>query len=193
MLHRLLLLAKLLALLLVSYSVFADQTYVAQTGVAQAKMAAKVKEIVTIVEPPSVASPSMVAAPSVVVPGPQTSVPGVGTAVVTAEPFTVVLGLLSIILLIFGLAWLLRRMGAVSMIAGQAMQVVTSLSVGPREKVVLVDVGGQQVLLGVTPGRVSHLQSFDQPVINLDSASSGEFSSKIKQLLRTADSTRVAK
>lgn len=112
----------------------------------------------------------------------------VGSSVVTAEPFTVVFGLLFVVSLIFLVAWLLRRLGTVSMVAGQAMKVVATLSVGPREKVLLIDVGGQQVLLGVAPGRVSHLQSFEQPVVNIDSLPRSEFSSKIKQILAATNS-----
>lgn len=109
--------------------------------------------------------------------------PTLGSAVVTTNPLRVVFGLLLVVGLIFAVAWLLRRLSSVSMLAGQGMKVVATLSVGPREKVLLVDVGGQQLLLGVAPGRVSHLQSFEQPVIALDSQPSGEFSIKIKQLL----------
>lgn len=116
-----------------------------------------------------------------------------GSGVVAADPFTVVFGLLFIVALIFIIAWVLRRMGSVSMLSGQPMKIVAALSVGAREKVLLVDIAGQQVLLGVAPGRVSHLQSFDQPVITPVAAGSNEFATKIKQLLQTADNTAVKK
>lgn len=101
----------------------------------------------------------------------------------TANPVSLVLGLAFVVLLIFLVAWLLRRMGAVSLVSGQAMKVVAALSVGPREKVVLVDIGGKQLLLGVAPGRVSHLHEFDQPVIS-NEGGVGDFSAKLKQMMQ---------
>ena len=41
------------------------------------------------------------------------------------------------------------------------MRVVSALSVGMREKVVLVQVGEEQLLLGVAPGRVNVLHQFE--------------------------------
>lgn len=108
----------------------------------------------------------------------------VGSAVVTADPVALMMGMAFVVLLIFLVAWLLRRMGAVSLVSGQAMRVVAALSVGPREKVVLVDIGGKQLLLGVAPGRVSSLHEFDQPVISADKGAVGEFSLKLKQLMQ---------
>ncbi len=124
-------------------------------------------------------------------PAPNTTT--VGSGVVTADPFTVVFGLLFIVALIFIIAWVLRRFGAVSMAHGQAMKIISVLPVGSREKVLLIDVAGQQLLLGVAPGRVSHLQSFDQPVVSPSTAGPNEFTLKIKQLLQTADNTAVKK
>mgnify|MGYP000383068744 CR=1 FL=1 len=45
---------------------------------------------------------------------------------------------------------------------GQSMRVVSAISVGTRERVVLVQVGEQQLVLGVAPGRVNLLQQIDQ-------------------------------
>ena len=109
--------------------------------------------------------------------------PVAGNAVVTGNPLTVVLGLFAIIGLIFAIAWMLRRMGAMPLMGNASMRVIAGLSVGTREKVVLIDVGGKQLLLGVAPGRVSHLYSFDEPVVAAQSQPS-EFAAKIKQFMR---------
>ena len=111
-------------------------------------------------------------------------VPQVGSGILTADPYSVVVGLLAVIALIFGLAWFVRKIGPGALAGGHSMRVVSVLGVGPREKVLLLDVGGHQILLGVAPGRVSHLRDFDEPVIVENSASGGEFSAKLKQLLR---------
>ena len=124
---------------------------------------------------------------------PAANAPAVGSGVTSADPFVVISGLLFVIAMIFVAAWLMRRLGSVSMAGGQAMKIVSVLSVGPREKVLLVDVAGRQILLGVAPGRVSYLQSFDQPVFTPAATGSNEFATKIKQLLHTADTNTVKK
>ena len=110
--------------------------------------------------------------------------PVTGSALVAADPYTLLFGLLFIVLLIFGLGWLMRRFGAGALMGGQSMKVVSALSVGPREKVVLVEVGDQQLLLGVAPGRVSHLRDFEEPVVASSTAPISDFSQKLKQLLQ---------
>lgn len=107
----------------------------------------------------------------------------VGSGVVTTNPLSVVVGLLFVVGLILLLAWLMRRMGGISTFNGQQMKVVAALSVAGREKVLLIDVGGQQVLIGVAPGRVSHLQTFEQPVIT-PSANPSDFPSAMKKILQ---------
>lgn len=65
---------------------------------------------------------------------------------------------LLLVLALFGLfAWLLRKSGNLTLIGKNQLSVVTGLSLGVREKLVLVNVGEKQLLLGVTPGRIDKL------------------------------------
>ena len=82
----------------------------------------------------------------------------------------VVLSLAFVIVLIYAVAWYIRRLQLTTAGTGQAMQVVSALSVGPRERVVLVQVGEEQLLLGVAPGRVNLLQQFETAVIDVKDA-----------------------
>ena len=77
----------------------------------------------------------------------------------------VLLGLLLVIGMIVGVAWLARRFGHIQTDATGALRVLGGLSMGPRERVVLVQVGDQQLLLGVAPGRVSTLHILDKPLV----------------------------
>lgn len=115
--------------------------------------------------------------------------PKVGSGILTADPYSVVVGLLAVLALIFGLAWFVRKIGPGSLVGGQSMRIVSVLGVGPREKVLLVDVGGHQILLGVASGRVSHLRDFEEPVIVANDTPGGEFSAKLKHLLRQGDTS----
>ncbi|WP_101760502.1 flagellar biosynthetic protein FliO [Oceanicoccus sp. KOV_DT_Chl] len=118
----------------------------------------------------------------------------VGSGLVTADPIKVVGGLLFVVAIIFLVAWLMRRLGAIPAFTGQTMRVVSALSVGTREKIILVDVAGQQILLGVAPGRVNHLQTFEQAVITPASntqPNTGDFAKTIRKLLHPATEQQV--
>jgi flagellar protein FliO/FliZ len=76
----------------------------------------------------------------------------------------VTLGLIAVVATIFAAAWLFRRMGGVQASARGQLRIVGGLSVGARERVVLVQVGSEQILLGVAPGRVESLHILAQPL-----------------------------
>lgn len=76
----------------------------------------------------------------------------------------VTLSLLLVLAVVFGAAWLMRRLRGFGRFGNGALQVVTEVSVGTKERVVLVQVGKQQLLLGVAPGRVNTLHVLDEPV-----------------------------
>jgi flagellar protein FliO/FliZ len=63
------------------------------------------------------------------------------------------------------LVYLLRRFNGVRAGSGSVLRVLGSASVGQREKVVLIDAGGEQILLGVAAGSVRTLHVFDEPVV----------------------------
>ncbi|MBP1149590.1 MULTISPECIES: flagellar biosynthetic protein FliO [Methylocaldum] len=66
-------------------------------------------------------------------------------------------GLLAVLAVIFTLAWLLRRFGSFSRLAPGSFRVLAAVSLGSRERVVLLQAGGKQLVLGVAPGRVETL------------------------------------
>lgn len=75
-----------------------------------------------------------------------------------------VLGLIVVLALMFSLAWFVRRFGAVGTARGRAIEVLSTLPVGGRERVLLVRVGDEQVLIGVAPGRVQALHVLERPL-----------------------------
>ena len=54
-------------------------------------------------------------------------------------------------------AWFARRMGAGAGGNARLLKIVSALPVGAKERVVIVEVGTQWMVLGVAPGRVSAL------------------------------------
>ena len=75
---------------------------------------------------------------------------------------TLALGL--VLALIFGAAWVLRRVKGLGRNAAGALDIIADLPVGQKERAVLIRVGQQQLLIGVAPGRVTTLHVLDEPV-----------------------------
>lgn len=96
----------------------------------------------------------------------------------------VVLSLIFVVVLIYAVAWYLRKMQFSAAMPGQRMQVVSALSVGARERVVLVQVGEEQVLLGVAPGRVNLLHRYSEPVIAATDSDGSPFAKVLGSKLR---------
>lgn len=92
-----------------------------------------------------------------------------------------VFALLFVVGLILALAWLARRMPGVAGSSNRALRVVASLSLGPREKVVVVDVGGQQLLLGVGAGGTRALHTLAAPLPEAERAATPAFAQLLAQ------------
>ncbi|NNM00261.1 MAG: flagellar biosynthetic protein FliO [Gammaproteobacteria bacterium] len=75
----------------------------------------------------------------------------------TGAVLEVIGALLAVLALIAVLAMALRRFGKVAPRSGRVLQVIDAISIGARDRIVLVDVGGARVLLGVTPGSIRTL------------------------------------
>ncbi len=74
------------------------------------------------------------------------------------------LGMLLVLSLIVGIAWVLKRSGRFQTTAGGGLRILGGLSMGARERVVLLQVGETQLLVGVAPGRVQTLHVLEQPL-----------------------------
>ncbi|HDS1220843.1 flagellar biosynthetic protein FliO [Stenotrophomonas maltophilia] len=78
--------------------------------------------------------------------------------------FGAVLALLAVLALVVGLGWLLKRLPGSGFRPADGMKLVASLSVGAKERVVVVEVNGQQLLLGVTAGSINALHTLSEPL-----------------------------
>lgn len=81
--------------------------------------------------------------------------PGLGGAVVA---------LLLVLALIVGMAWLLKRLPGAGLRQADGLRVVTSMSLGARERVAVVQVGNEQLLLGIGASGVRTLHVLPEPL-----------------------------
>lgn len=75
-----------------------------------------------------------------------------------------VLGLIIVLLCIVALAWLAKRFNRLQSTPDGSLQVIGGMSMGARERIVLVQVGNKQLLLGVAPGQINTLHVLDEPL-----------------------------
>lgn len=97
----------------------------------------------------------------------------------------VTLGLMAIIGLIFALSLFVRRFGSGTFSANTQLKIISSMPLGTRERIVLIDAGGQQLLLGITPTNINTLHVFAEPIVvdNKPEAQS-DFSQKLMAILQ---------
>ncbi len=100
----------------------------------------------------------------------------------------IILGLVLVLLVIGGLTWFLRHVMRLQPTMSGQLQILGGLSMGPRERVVLLKVGDTQLLLGVSPGRIEALHVLDKPVAEMPESTEPRdsgFSQHLSRLLRS--------
>ena len=110
-------------------------------------------------------------------------------AVSTADAMQWGMGLVLVLVLFFACVWAMRKLHGMSAIGADKLRVVGGLSLGMREKVVLLEVGTKQLVLGVTPGRIETLLVLDEAdCLRRDperpDAADGAFAKKLIQVMK---------
>ena len=105
---------------------------------------------------------------------------------ITSSLLKVTGGLLLVILAIFGSAWFYRRFGSFTSINHESLKVIGGVSMGQKERVVLMQVGEEQLLLGVSPGRIQTLHVLPKPIETkqLDQAQDNKFSNQLNSAIK---------
>lgn len=115
------------------------------------------------------------------------STPKVGSG---SHLLNVTLGLIAIIGLIFALSLFVKRFGPGTFSANTQLKIISSMPLGTRERIVLIDAGGQQLLLGITPTNINTLHVFADPIV-VDSKPEvqSDFSQKLMAILQQKPSS----
>jgi flagellar protein FliO/FliZ len=97
-----------------------------------------------------------------------------------------VVGLLFVLALIPAAAWLMRRAGLAQPAAASGLRVVAQLTLGPRDRVVIIEVADRRWLLGVSAAgiqRLGTLPAGDEAGAPPPAASQGGFSDIVRRLV----------
>ncbi|UXI00574.1 flagellar biosynthetic protein FliO [Photobacterium sp. TY1-4] len=101
---------------------------------------------------------------------------------------TTLAALILVVMVILFLAWLLKRMKLPGIQGGDGtMKILRQLPVGQRERIVLLQVGEEQLLVGITQQNISLISKLAQPVSTDEGTGGGEFASHLTNLLRKHD------
>jgi len=94
-------------------------------------------------------------------------------------------GLAIVLLSILALAWLLKRAGGLRASAHGTLRVIDGIALSARERIVLVQVGDTQVLLGVAPGRVNRVHVLDEKlsVVAPPATAQVNFAERLRQVM----------
>jgi flagellar protein FliO/FliZ len=93
---------------------------------------------------------------------PATPAPGPGSLLQT------ILALILVLAVLLGLAWVLKRFGPRGMMGSANVKLVGALSVGTRERILVVEVGEQWIVVGASPGRMNALATMPRQEADAD-------------------------
>lgn len=91
---------------------------------------------------------------------------------------SIFLSLLLVIAVVFMLAFLMRRFNVTQSGTSQ-LKVVASMMAGTRERVIVIQVGTEQHLIGVTAHNINHLAKLSQPLADTKHSTGDNFKDKL--------------
>jgi len=119
-----------------------------------------------------------------------TQAPSPGTPPIATPSFgssflQVGFGLVVVIAFLIAALWLLKRLTAPRGAVAGLMRVIAGTAVGPRERVVLLEVGDTWLVLGVAPGQVTTLHQLPKQNTAVESTTPvvKDFSTWLKQMM----------
>jgi flagellar protein FliO/FliZ len=74
-----------------------------------------------------------------------------------SSALSMIFGLIVVLALLLGALWLMKRLGQPHRASAGLMRVIAGVAVGPRERVVILELGSSWLVLGVAPGQVNTL------------------------------------
>lgn len=104
----------------------------------------------------------------------------------TTSLFQALLGLVVVLGILAALAWGIKRTGLAKNTAPSTVKVIGGVSIGNRERILVVEVADQWIVVGVAPGRVNTLSTMPRQIqdMNPEQESAGKnFATWLKQTI----------
>lgn len=98
------------------------------------------------------------------------------------DAVSMIMSLIIVLGVIFFSAFILKRLQP-TIKQSQGLKIVTSLHLGPKERLVVAQVGDEQLLLGVTAGQINLIKPLDTS-LEVKAPISNEFSDSLLSLLK---------
>ncbi len=101
--------------------------------------------------------------------------------------FQTFFSLLLVVLLIIAIAWIMRRSGRFGSALGGQLRAIGGLSLGGRDRILLVDAGGTHLLIGISATGIRTLYVFPEPLDlgdEYNGADSPNFAEALQKMLK---------
>jgi flagellar protein FliO/FliZ len=102
-----------------------------------------------------------------------------------ASALQMAFGLVVVLALLLGALWLLKRINQPRGPAAGLLRVIAGVAVGQRERVVILELGGSWLVLGVAPGQVTTLAEIPRQELpaGAQPPAAGEFPAWLKRVV----------
>jgi flagellar protein FliO/FliZ len=109
-----------------------------------------------------------------------------GSPLTTANLLNTLLGLILVLATIVIMVWLLKRTQQFNTGVDGQLKVLAGIPLGTRERAMLLQIGEEQVLVGVTAQQVTLLYKLESPltISPKKAAFSGDFANKLRDALK---------
>jgi len=105
----------------------------------------------------------------------------------SSDVVSLILSLLVVVAAILAVGWIYSRVQGGRTAAGDAINIIASRPIGPKERILVIEVAGKQLLVGMTASQVQTLHVFDAPAIEPVSAETGAgFADRLRSAIRGA-------
>lgn len=111
---------------------------------------------------------------------------GAPSVSVGVDPFYLaktIAALCVVLLIIFLLSRLVRTISRTGSLTNGPLKVLAAVSVGNREKLLIVQAGNEQLLVGVSPAGIVKLEKFDDPVVSEADTANASFKTQLAGMI----------
>lgn len=102
----------------------------------------------------------------------------------------ILVGLIIVMIIMFIITYLLKRVKAGSYLGNKGITIVSNLFLGNRERLILLEVEGQKALIGVTTHNIQTLLVIDKVERNQGENAPANFSSQFQKILKQQENKK---